>query len=173
MNRLPGRLGTLTAEDIMTEKVVMVREDDLLTEAAQIFQKHHISGAPVVDARGLPMGVLSLSDLLGTLTGDEEHMSSTQRPAEPIDFSRLFADPSRLPANERVRARMSRRLVSVTRPAPLVEVARVMCDGHWHRVAVVEPGGQLCGIISTMDILAALVNVADEAQRKPADSLDS
>ena len=47
--------------------------------------------------------------------------------------------------------------------APLVEVARVMCDGHWHRVPVVDDGGALCGIISTMDVLAALVNAADES----------
>jgi CBS-domain-containing membrane protein len=38
-----------------------------------------------------------------------------------------------------------------------------MCDGHWHRVPVVDDAGALCGIISTMDVLAALVNAADES----------
>jgi CBS-domain-containing membrane protein len=58
---------------------------------------------------------------------------------------------------------MSRQVRSVPDKAPLVEVARVMCDGHWHRVPVVDDGGALCGIISTMDVLAALVNAADES----------
>ncbi len=64
---------------------------------------------------------------------------------------------------ERVSQRMSKQVTSVTEQAPIVEVARVMCDGHWHRVPVVDESGKLSGIISTMDVLAALVNVADEA----------
>ena len=37
-----------------------------------------------------------------------------------------------------------------------------MCSGHWHRVSVVDDEGALINIVSTMDVLAALVNVADE-----------
>ena len=63
---------------------------------------------------------------------------------------------------ERVEQRMSRQVTSVAAAAPLIEVARAMCSGHWHRVPVVDDEGALIGIISTMDVLAALVNVADE-----------
>ena len=63
---------------------------------------------------------------------------------------------------ELVSARMSNVVTSVTDDAPLVEVARVMCNGHWHRVPVVDAQGSLAGIISTMDVLAALVNTAEE-----------
>ena len=65
-------------------------------------------------------------------------------------------------AGELVTKWMSRRLVSVRETTPLVEVARVMCDGHWHRVTVVDDSGRLKGIVSTMDVLAALVQAADE-----------
>jgi CBS-domain-containing membrane protein len=164
--RLSNRLGTLTAGDIMTGKVVVVGVDDSLADAAQVFQTHHITGAPVVDERGTPIGVLSLSDIVGKIAGEAAQFSS--EPADSVDFSRLFEDPSTMPAGETVRDRMSPKLVSVTRGAPLVEVARVMCEGHWHRVAVVDDDGSLCGIISTMDVLAALVNAADEAQRPPS-----
>ena len=62
---------------------------------------------------------------------------------------------------------MSRRLISVREDTPLVELARFMCDGHWHRVTVIDSQGRLNGIVSTMDILAALVQTADELGRAP------
>ena len=65
-------------------------------------------------------------------------------------------------ASEPVGKWMSRRLVSVREDTALVDVARIMCDGHWHRVPVVDRQGQLRGIVSTMDVLAAVVHSADE-----------
>ena len=60
---------------------------------------------------------------------------------------------------------MSRRTVSVSEETSLVEIARLMCDGHWHRVLVVDAQGRLRGLVSTMDVLAALVQAADELSR--------
>ncbi len=62
--------------------------------------------------------------------------------------------------------RMSKVVTAVTKEASLVEVARAMCDGHWHRVPVVDDEESLEGIISTMDVLAAVVNAADERGKR-------
>jgi CBS-domain-containing membrane protein len=37
-----------------------------------------------------------------------------------------------------------------------------MCEGHWHRVPVLDEVRKLVGMISTMDLLAAMVQAHDE-----------
>lgn len=170
MSRLPGRLGTLVARDIMTPQVFVVQEADTVDEALRVLRSHHITGAPVVDERGRFVGILSLSDLL-----EIPQPSATSPPPSSLAHGsdgaawHLFDRAQPLDAqagSASVSSRMSHRVTSVVEDAPLVEVARAMCDGHWHRVPVVNAVGALCGIISTMDVLAAIVNAADELEEQ-------
>jgi len=60
---------------IMTPEPITVRPDHTLEEAAQLLLKHRISGLPVVDDRGLVVGVIMQADLfraLIALTGIEK-----------------------------------------------------------------------------------------------------
>jgi CBS domain-containing membrane protein len=167
MASLPGRLGTLRARDVMTRNLIVIEEDDLIQQAIENLRLHHITGAPVVNGSGKFVGILSMSDLL--LPGDSADQEG--RVATPLahgegkttwDLFELASPIDDALSEERVSNRMSRVVTSVTTDAPLVEVARVMCNGHWHRVPVVTETGELAGIISTMDLLAAIVNAADE-----------
>jgi CBS domain-containing protein len=54
----------LTAADLMTQPVVWLTEDLPLREAARRLLRHRIGGAPVVDAQGRCIGVLSALDFL-------------------------------------------------------------------------------------------------------------
>lgn len=169
MPPLPGRLGTLTAHDIMTEKLILLRETDTIQHAANLFRDLHISGAPVIDGAGIPVGVLSVSDIVPAVAARLSTAPSTPGPqsreAEWAEACNLLTSGARqreAGAEELVSRWMSRRLVSVRETASLVDVARVMCNGHWHRVTVVDARGKLRGIVSSMDVLAALVTAADE-----------
>jgi CBS-domain-containing membrane protein len=170
MPSLPGRLGTLRARDVMTRNLIVIRDSYTIEQAIGELKSHHITGAPIVNDSGKFVGILSMSDLLrGGAAG------SQQRSAKPTplahgegkmtwDLFDLASPVDAATGEELVAERMSTVVTSVTTDAPLVEVARVMCSGHWHRVPVVEESGQLAGIISTMDVLAAIVNAADELQ---------
>lgn len=170
MGSLPGRLGSLTAQDVMTRQIIGLLETDTLEDAVKTLKEHRISGAPVTDAGGKLVGILSITDLVGASGAGAP---TTMRPIPLAEdhhdtmtwdlFDRANAMESQAHA-ELVQQRMSRQIASVSADAPLVEVARVMCHGHWHRVPVVDENGGLCGIIATMDILAALVNVSDEQE---------
>jgi CBS-domain-containing membrane protein len=142
MGALPGRLGTLQARNIMTGKIVVLSENDTLERAVEVLTEQQISGAPVVDEIGVFRGLISLTDI------------AHGRAQAPEDE---FAEAPRL-----VRDCMSDRIVSVRDSASLLEVARKMCAGHWHRLTVVDDQNCICGIVSTMDVLAAVVNTADE-----------
>lgn len=170
MNILPGRLGTLTARDLMTEKLIVLHESDTIEQAANLFRDLAISGAPVVDGSGAPIGVLSVTDIVPAVAA---RMSAAPTGAVPQSREAEWAEIWALltgrttsvaaGGQERVETWMSRRLVSVREETPLADVARIMCDGHRHRVTVVDTQGKLRGIVTTMDILAALVGVVDEA----------
>jgi predicted transcriptional regulator len=169
MSILPGRLGTLTARDMMTEKLVVLHDSDTIEHAASLFRDLAISGAPVVDSTGVPIGLLSVADIIPAVAA---RMSTAPKGACPqsreAEWAQIcglltgHATSAAAGAQERVESWMSRRLVSVGEETPLTDVARIMCDGHWHRVTVVDTQGKLRGIVSTMDVLAALVAVADE-----------
>ena len=123
----------------------------------------------MVDNSGIFVGILSVSDLIGRTKSDSGEPDLPSVPLSSGDddttwdlFEKAYPLNKDVSA-EAVCTRMSKRVTSVTQSAPLVEVARVMCRGHWHRVPVVDESGSLLGIISTMDILAALVNTAEEA----------
>ncbi len=167
MTTLPGRLGILTAHDVMTGNVVCVREADTIDTAIDVLRANHITGAPVVDEQGKLVGILSLNDLI-TAPNDGSADESLPTPlAHGADRNTwdLFERTGRVIAHaseQKAGDRMSRQVMSVTENASLVDIARAMCDGHWHRVPVVDNAGSLTGIISTMDVLAALVNAHDE-----------
>lgn len=172
MAPLPGRLGTLTARDIMTERLVVLRESDTIADAAHLFRDLKISGAPVVDADGRPLGLLSVTDIIpavaARIAGSAPRRSpaaASSRESEWAEIWELITGESTgadAGANELVTSWMSRQLVSVREDESLVEIARIMCHGHWHRLTVVDSQKKLRGIVSTMDVLAALVAAAEE-----------
>ena len=168
MVTLPGRLGSLKACDVMTRDVIVLTDSNAIGDAVQMLKGQRITGAPVVDSAGKLVGILSISDLVqaaGSVSEEQDLPPTPLAHGEDATTWDLFEKADVLGPEvsvEEVRERMSRKVASVTDQAPLVEVARVMCSGHWHRVPVVDDSGSLCGIISTMDVLAAVVNTADE-----------
>ena len=54
--------------------------------------------------------------------------------------------------------------VSVSEDTPLATVVQYMVDAHIHRVLVVGAENQLLGIISTTDVLAALLRCESEQE---------
>lgn len=169
MTKLPGRLGALVAHDVMTSHLITVNEKDTIETAIATLKEHEISGAPVVDDAGKLVGIISIADFI------REGPRKEDTTAHPVGLAHAHGhevahwqmfdrtNPLHQAAlAETVGQRMSRHISSVMESAPLVEVARAMCRGHWHRVPVVTSAGSLTGIISSMDVLAALVNVSNE-----------
>lgn len=161
MGDVGRRLEGLVARDVMSLRVVILNEETPLDEAALTLLEQKITGAPVVNAEGELTGLLSLSNL--AVPHDEHREYQRVLLREDLETHTAVLDRARqVPTPELVRDRMSRQVISVTPETPLVEIARIMCEGHWHRVPVLEEDRRLIGMISTMDLLAALVQAADE-----------
>src|SRR5262249_47183320 len=68
-------LKALTAEDLMTANPLSLREDVTLKEAIAFLVDRNISGAPVIDEAGRPVGVLTQSDVLVHDREEVEHVA--------------------------------------------------------------------------------------------------
>jgi CBS domain-containing protein len=163
---MPDIVTSLKASDLMKTPVVTLAEDLSLREAARILSDEHIGGAPVIDHRGEPLGVVSLFDIAREMAGlarPEEEPGGFYRQgrvsfAEPMDGE---IDAEAPPEGEATVADvMAPGVIGVPAGAPLGEVARLLWDRQIHRVFVMDERGGLLGVVSTMDVLRVLVNGA-------------
>ena len=122
---------TLHASDVMIKDVISVMESTPLKEVAQMFVEKKITGAPVVNANGDLVGVISETDIIRKTNNIGAWSPST---AGQI---------------------MTRPAVTVAPDDTLQRVSEMMYDRRIHRVVVAE-GAQIKGILTTMDILRAI-----------------
>ncbi len=166
MPSLVTRMISLKAADVMTRNPVTLRGGESIASAVETLERHQITGAPVVDAEGRLIGVLSLWDVVRSRSagGDSAGWSGDvfRHNGEAAHNAPARARTLRFGESGTVVDCMSPTVSGASPDQLLVEVARKMCLAHWHRVPVVESDGRLVGIISTMDVLAALVNMFDE-----------
>src|SRR5262245_31900725 len=137
------RLQSLRVADVMTRAIIPIAADLPLVKVAQVFRTNEISAAPVVDAEGSCIGVLSATDCLKYLA---ESMSRSPEDVVARDY-------------------MTSAIQSIAPEASILLAARIMCVEHLHRLFVLDSRGKPVGVISSMDIVAALTNAIDEMHR--------
>jgi CBS domain-containing protein len=124
----------------MRAPVVAVAGDQPLHEAHRILAERSISCVPVLDSNGLPIGVLSRTDLLRI-----GHIENKTRSREVLIT---------LP-DEPARTHMHVGVFTVTPDTQVAQAARMLLKHHIHRVFV-EDKGLLVGVFSTKEILVAI-----------------
>lgn len=151
----------MRVKDVMHRNAITVRPDTTLRELARVFIDNHISGAPVVDRAGKLLGVVSQTDLVRR---DREakpaaEASGFYHSGEREVYGRGFQIED--PDFTRVEDVMTPAVFSTDEGAPVEDVARLMLQKHIHRV-VVTKDGKLSGIVTSMDMLKALLSRAAE-----------
>ena len=153
----------MTVEDIMTRRVITVRPETTVQDAARVMFTNRVSGLPVVDAGGRVVGIISDGDLI-----------PRQRRPKVTPWWRLFFQNG-----ERL-ARDYRKIIGttvgdvMTRPALVIspvfgiETAAAILDNRQIRRLPVVRDGQLVGIVSRGDLVRAL---AASAKLPQAESL--
>ncbi|WP_293368647.1 CBS domain-containing protein [Nevskia sp.] len=126
-------LDSVKVRDYMTTKLVTFRPDMEVMHAVHTLVEKGISGAPVVDAKGNLLGVLSQRDCL------EVALTAAQ--------DSCIAGP--------VAQYMSEKPVTVDPETNLTQLATMFCTAPFRRYPVIE-NGQLVGQISRSDVLRAI-----------------
>lgn len=61
------KAATVTVEEIMTKKVVTIKKDNNISEAAEIMDSKDIKRLPVVDNNGKIIGIVTRGDIIGAM----------------------------------------------------------------------------------------------------------
>lgn len=140
----------------MTADVVSVGPDVSARKVAQLLGSRGISAAPVVNAAGEPIGMVSEGDLIGRNDSDWR----TRRDwwltllAEGEELHPNFLASLREPA-QTVREVMSSPVVTVGEDTEIAEIAKLLVSYNIKRVPVVRDG-RVVGIVSRADIVRAM-----------------
>ncbi|KAB2958441.1 MAG: CBS domain-containing protein [Thermoanaerobaculia bacterium] len=155
----------LTARDVMNPEVLAVRDDQTVADLADFLVDNEISGAPVEDAEGQLIGVVSLTDVARVLGGHDQAVIDHPQPEyylrgwedrfNPEDVAGLRIAESDLTVGEI----MTPQVFAVEDEMPISKVAEKMIHGHLHRLLVTRDR-KVVGIISTSDLLGLLVEDA-------------
>jgi CBS domain-containing protein len=111
----------------MAPGVLCVTEDLAVEALAELLVERGISGVPVVDAEGFPIGVVSKTDLLR----------------------------SRVEADDAATVSELMTCIAFTLPewSPIGDAVKLMAIEGVHRVPVVDRDGRVTGIVSSMDLV--------------------
>ena len=146
---------SLIAADVMSTRLVTVPEEMSLAGAARLLSGARVSGAPVVDAEGRCIGVLSAGDFVSWAEKGEGSAKQLQERCDCAYSAWQVLDADTLPRDS-VASYMTADPVMTAPSTPIDEMARMMVDAHIHRVVVVDEDERPIGIVSSTDILAAV-----------------
>jgi CBS domain-containing protein len=157
----------MLARDVMTTKVTVVQRNSSSAEVAHTLLATRVSGVPVVDDSGVPIGVVSEWDLVGQHASDRiakrEEWLSHLAEGQPLaaDFLQSVDPTSRTAAEI-----MHQPLITVLETTPIADVARLIAEHHIKRVFVTRDG-RLVGVISRIDLVRAHLSETDPVALHP------
>lgn len=146
-----------TAAEIMTPApLTVVHPHDRVPKIAAVLHENHVSAAPVVDAAGNLLGLVSESDLIRHLGHEQETKRAwwleklSEGEALAADFLDYLKEENRSAADI-----MKHEVVTVTETTPVSDIVDLFARHGIKRVPVVREG-KLVGIVSRSDIIRAL-----------------
>lgn len=131
-----------TIGDVMTHSVVFVDVSDSLSDVDSLMARKSIRHIPVTDA-GKLVGIISKTDInrlsfSGLFTDDSD---------EEISVFDLFSIEEVMRHNPR----------TVKQEEPIAQAIQILVNEEFHALPVVNSSNDLCGIITTTDLLKLML----------------
>jgi predicted transcriptional regulator len=153
----PMILRAKTAAELMSPNPLSLRDSATLREAVAFLIDRGVSGAPVIDAAGRPVGVLTQTDVLIHDRESVEHVAPPEHDSgAPLSRKAWAAFQIEKVDTTVVSDLMTPAVFSVALDAPAVSVITELRELNVHRLFVVDENGVLVGVISALDILRHL-----------------
>jgi CBS domain-containing protein len=146
--------------DIMTRDIVTVAPDASVSEISRLMSERRISGVPVVDEEGRPLGVVTELDMVVRNTRFKlpaffTLLNATIYLETPAHIKERLEHMLGLTAREI----MSEKSMTVSADATIEDLAELMVGKQVNPIPVVE-NGKLAGIVSRADIVAWMARSA-------------
>jgi CBS domain-containing protein len=152
----------MKVRDVMTIDVVTVNEYDTVREAAKILAECNISGAPVLDAEGELVGILTESDILRSVKGAADEVRMVFPSVNPMGIMFELAkgeteimEAFEEQANTVVMDVMTKNVITCHQKTDLNKVASILVKKGINRLPVVDDEDRVVGIVTRGDIIKA------------------
>ena len=135
-------------KDIMTTDVIVVHENQNLSDVTQIFRENHIHHIPVLKGKK-PVGIISTHDIFKLIfdTG-----STDERMLDVL-----------LDHTYKLKEVMTDMLVVLADSATIKDATKILSDSSIHSLLIVDNKGDLSGIVTTTDLVKFLHRNIEEA----------
>ncbi len=156
----------MRAHQILTRKVIPVKPDTSIADAANTMLQQHISGLPVVNDAGKLVGIISEGDFIRRM----EIGTGRKRGR----WLKILVGPGRAATDfvheqgSKVSEIMSPEPLTVTEDATLEEIVQVMEKNHVKRLPVLR-GDKPVGIVTRANLLQAVADFARDVPDPTAD----
>ncbi len=144
---LKKKLNSIKAKDIMTKAVITIREDKVLSEAAELMAKKRITGMPVLNKKGKLLGIIVARDLFLVM--------------DMIESGNIIEQSSIAALEPRVNYVMSKEVVTIRKSANLDKIISIMKYKNIHTLPVTQ-SKKIIGIIGRRDVYQAFYKVVKE-----------
>jgi CBS domain-containing protein len=139
---------------IMTAAPATVSPTSSVAAAERVMREHGCHHVPVVEEDGRLVGMVSGHDLIKALVLGTD--------AEPELLSQASLQ------TRRVADVMQRTLVVLPQTATMLDAARALAGGSIHSLPVVAPNNVLAGIVTSTDLIEALLDALKSPVAEPA-----
>jgi len=145
------------ARDIMTSNIISVTTETSIKELVNLFSKHNISGAPVIDETGNLIGVVTENDLI-------DQTKKLHIPTVITILDSIFYLENPIKMEKEMKKMAGTKVLDIYTPHPISvepdstieEIATIMAEKNIHTLPVVE-NNRILGIIGKKDIINTLV----------------
>ena len=142
---------SVIVEQYMSRSVVVVNDCDSVRVALQKFGEEKISALPVINSSGAFVGIVTVGDLLRSVTTTEQALESKYPHFDDCLWAvdliqrRLGSDP--------VSTVMTEVVATISPEDTMKSAAEKMLDFQVHHLPVVMSDGELVGLLSTTDFV--------------------
>jgi CBS domain-containing protein len=146
----------INAKDIMTTKVISVKDRISVEELARILWENKISGVPVLDDDNNLIGVATENDLIDQTK--KFHIPSMISILDSVIFlesAKKTEDEIKKMTGARVKDICAAKPLTVTEDTSLAEIATIMAEKKVHTLPVMRDGA-LVGVVGKSDIIRTL-----------------
>lgn len=162
MNALPRRR---TVSDVMTSHVHVASPLAPFKLLVRLIEENRVSAIPIVDQQGVPIGIVSETDLLL-----KERRHELESSKDLLHLNKRRRDRAKA-AGTVASEVMTAPPITVTFDTSLSEAARHMQERNVRRLVVVDQRGRIAGIVSRSDLLKVFLRTDEELRDEIVRSL--
>jgi CBS domain-containing protein len=154
-----------TVSDVMTTHVHVASPLAPFKVLVRLIEENRVSAIPIVDQRGIPIGIVSESDLLL-----KERRSELESSNDLLHLNKRRRERAKAAATVASEV-MTTPPITVASDTSLGEAARHMQEKNVRRLVVVDPRGRIAGIVSRSDLLQVYLRTDKDLRNEIVSSL--